>query len=151
MLDELRVWPSFTDFEKEVLCWLRVALSQLHPNSWAFVRAFEIVMKVFFRPCSTNLFFTIFEAVWQPVKGEDGASRYRWVSLRKRRGLKLFYAYFESVKEFNDNFMYVIPVNRAALEKVVCSYETSKIDATKFHFECSYDHFCLKLAHRVLV
>jgi len=32
---------SLTRFECEALKWLNVSPSQLHPNSWAFVRAFE--------------------------------------------------------------------------------------------------------------
>lgn len=36
---------SFLDFEGEILSLMNVAPIQLHPNSWAFLRAFQILCK----------------------------------------------------------------------------------------------------------
>ena len=33
----------FTRFERELLTELNIAAAQLHPNSWAFVRAFQVM------------------------------------------------------------------------------------------------------------
>lgn len=66
MVNELRVRPPFTKFEQQVLRMLRAAPSQLHPNGWAFVRAFEIVMEAFGRSCLENLFFILFNVVRSP-------------------------------------------------------------------------------------
>jgi len=38
----LRLRLPFTFFEKDLLTELNVAPCQLHPNAWAFIRAFEI-------------------------------------------------------------------------------------------------------------
>ncbi|PNX80047.1 hypothetical protein L195_g036042 [Trifolium pratense] len=37
----LNIWLPFTPFEVSMLRTLNVAPSQLHPNSWAFIKAFE--------------------------------------------------------------------------------------------------------------
>lgn len=82
--------------------------------------------------------------VYQVEKGDDGVQRYRWVSLRKRKDFKIFDAYSESVKEFKDDFLYVVLTNKAAMDGVVCYDVASKIDATQFHFVWSYDHFLVE-------
>lgn len=46
--------------------------------------------------------------------------------------------------EFKDDFLYVIPVNNAAMDEVVCYDVAGKIDATQLHFDWSYDHFLIK-------
>jgi len=33
----------FSDFQREVLCWTKLSPSQIHPNSYAFMKAFELV------------------------------------------------------------------------------------------------------------
>lgn len=83
MLDKLLVRPPFTLFQREILRWLRISPSLLHPNSWAFVLVFEIVMQLLNRPCSAELFFTLFEVVHQVEKRENDMTRYRWVSLEE--------------------------------------------------------------------
>jgi hypothetical protein len=43
VMENLNLSFPFTDFEIEMLNALNVAPTQLHPNGWAFVRAFELV------------------------------------------------------------------------------------------------------------
>lgn len=144
MLDKLWVQLPFIDFKKEVFWWLRVAPFQFHPNYWAFVRDFEVVVKLFDRPRSLNLFFMMFEVVRQVEKVNDGVTRYKWVSLRKKMGFEFFDGYSWSFKKFKDDFLYVVPVNRAAMDKVVSYDVVGKIDSAQFHFDWSYDHFRVK-------
>lgn len=96
-------------------------------------------MQLLNRPCSADLFFTLFEAVRQVEKGEDGVTRYRWVSPQKRNDFQLFDTYSELVKKFKGDFFYVVPVNKTALAEVVCYDAAGKIEATQFYFDWSYD------------
>jgi hypothetical protein len=58
--DEFGYRLPFTDFEVAVLDHLHVAPSQLHPNSLAFFRAFEIVTTYFSIVPTLELFFYAF-------------------------------------------------------------------------------------------
>ena len=40
---KMKLRLPFTRFERELLTELDIAPAQLHPNSWAFVRAFQII------------------------------------------------------------------------------------------------------------
>jgi len=52
----------FTRFERELLTELNIAPAQLHPNSWAFVRAFQILCAHLLLPASVDVFLFLFEA-----------------------------------------------------------------------------------------
>jgi hypothetical protein len=43
VVEHLNLWLPFTEFELALLNALNVAPTQLHPNGWAFVKAFELV------------------------------------------------------------------------------------------------------------
>lgn len=92
--------------------------SQLHQNSWVFIRVFEIVTHLLNQLCSSDLFFTIFEMVFQVEK--------------------------ESMKLFEGDFSYVVPTNDATMAEVVSSDVAGKIEAAQFHLDWSYDHFLVK-------
>jgi hypothetical protein len=47
----------FTSFEMDVLKFLNVAPSQIRPNSWAFIRGFEILCKALSLEPSVGVFF----------------------------------------------------------------------------------------------
>jgi len=65
-------------FEKTLLTELNVAPAQLHPNSWAFIRAFHILCTHFGVVPSVNVFLYFFEMkkstkkVWSSVSGVEG-------------------------------------------------------------------------------
>ena len=63
----------FTRFERELLTELNIAPAQLHPNSWAFVRAFQILCAHLVLPASVDVFLFLFE-------GKNPGGR-PWVSL----------------------------------------------------------------------
>lgn len=52
VFSELGVRVPFSSFQIAVLNFLRVAPSQLHPNSWGFIGAFEIFFRVYNLLCT---------------------------------------------------------------------------------------------------
>jgi hypothetical protein len=59
---KLGVRLPFNPFQCEILRVLNVAPSQLHPNSWAFIRSFEILCGALGYPPSAYAFFSFFLA-----------------------------------------------------------------------------------------
>ncbi|RDX86276.1 hypothetical protein CR513_32412, partial [Mucuna pruriens] len=57
---KLGIKLPFTSFERSVLRALNVAPTQLHPNSWGFVRAFELICEDLGRAPSLGVFFWFF-------------------------------------------------------------------------------------------
>jgi hypothetical protein len=43
VVENLNLWLPFTEFELGLLNALNVAPTHIHPNGWAFVKAFELV------------------------------------------------------------------------------------------------------------
>lgn len=62
VFSELGVRLPLDPFEKELLSTINIAPAQLHPNSWAFVRAFHILCTHLGIVPSTNMFFYFFES-----------------------------------------------------------------------------------------
>ncbi|RDY09051.1 hypothetical protein CR513_06654, partial [Mucuna pruriens] len=89
----------FTSFERSILRALNVAPSQLHPNSWAFVRAFELLCEDLGREPSLGVFFWFFRVKKTPKVG--------WMSLSSRPNRKLLKPFLESFKTFKDKFFKV--------------------------------------------
>jgi len=50
----------FSAFQHEVLRWTKLSPSQIHPNSYAFMRAFELVCQHLEDNPSKNVFFALF-------------------------------------------------------------------------------------------
>ena len=61
LFEKLGLRLPFNTFEKELLTVLNVSPSQLHPNSWAFIRAFQILCTHFGITPSSNMFLYFFE------------------------------------------------------------------------------------------
>jgi len=47
----------FSNFQREVLCWTKLSPSQIHPNFYAFTRAFELVCEYLKIPVFKNVIF----------------------------------------------------------------------------------------------
>ncbi|QHO27352.1 uncharacterized protein DS421_7g207320 [Arachis hypogaea] len=96
---ELGVKFPFYAFECDVLTQLNCAPSQLHPNSWVFLRAFECLMEFLSFPCSLSLFFSLFQS--------KGVRRGQWVYLISFSCRSLFLLYKSSFKNFKSLFVKV--------------------------------------------
>src|SRR3954471_7564385 len=90
------------------MAFLNLAPSQLHPNAFAFMRAFEIVCNYLGIGATTTLFGRCFRVQRQTADG-----RYSWVSFRNA-DRKLFGMYTDWVKGFMDRYFLVRPRSPAA-------------------------------------
>jgi len=89
----------FTSFERTLLTELNVAPTQLHPNSWVFVRAFAILCCSLGLTPSVDVFLYFFEA-------KDSGKKL-WVSLNGVAGRVLLTLFQQSYKGFKKNFFKV--------------------------------------------
>jgi len=83
---------ALTGFERELLTEINVAPAQLHPNSWAFMRAFVILCNHFGHPPSVDVFLHFLEAK-SPEKN-------LWVSFSGMAGRVLLTHFHQSYKGF---------------------------------------------------
>jgi len=88
-----------TDFERELLTELDIAAAQLHPNSWAFVRAFQIMCAHLGLPTSVDVFLFLFEA-------KNPGDRL-WVSLNGIAGRSILSIFQQSYKDWKGKFVQV--------------------------------------------
>ncbi|RDY10135.1 hypothetical protein CR513_05389, partial [Mucuna pruriens] len=98
---KLGVKLPFTHFERAILQALNVAPTQLYPNSWAFVRAFELLCEDLGKAPSLGVFFWFFSL--------QKTDKVGWTSLSNRPKRKLFKPFLESYKSFKTWFFKVIP------------------------------------------
>jgi len=100
----------FSRFERELLTKINIAPAQLHPNGWAFVKAFSVLYGFFGCTPSVDVFLHFFE-----VK-KQGKSL--WVSLSNIPGRVLLSLFQQSFKGWKGKFF-----------KVCCSdYDPSALD-----------------------
>ena len=97
----------FSDFQHEVLCWTKLSPSQIHPNSYAFMRAFKLVYEQLKIPVFKNVFFAIFTV----QRGND------WVSFRQTK--KMFEIFTGKVRSFKERFFLVKPKSEVALNTLL--------------------------------
>jgi len=86
-------------FEKELLTKLNVTPAQLHPNSWAFIRAFIILCSQFGISPTVKVFLYFFKA--------KHMSRQLWVSLNGASERCLLTLFQSSYKKFKGKFVKV--------------------------------------------
>jgi len=89
----------FSGFERELLTEINVAPAQLHPNSWAFIRAFEILNGYLGLPPSVDIFLHFFE-----VK-KQGKSL--WVSFSRVAGRIILTVFQNSYEGWKGKFFRV--------------------------------------------
>ncbi|XP_045818723.1 uncharacterized protein LOC123911359 [Trifolium pratense] len=117
---ELRLRLSFSPLMIGVLRRLRVAPSQLHPNSWAFILAFEHLCGYRGVRPTLPLFFRIFKVQRKTTRSEDRAvPRQNWVSLKQQDDVKLFKLFTDSVRNFKERYYIVRPESSAALDNLL--------------------------------
>ena len=89
----------FTGFERALLTEINVAPAQLHPNNWAFVRAFGILCNHFGHTPFVDVFLYFFEAKRTRKK--------LWVSFNGVAGRVLLTLFQQSYKGFKGKFFKV--------------------------------------------
>ena len=98
----------FTRFERELLTELDIAPAQLHPNSWAFVRAFQIMCAHLGLPASVDVFLFLFEA-------KNPGDRL-WISLNGIAGRSILSIFQQSYKDWKGKFVKVCANDQDAKE-----------------------------------
>jgi hypothetical protein len=96
----MRVTIPFTPFEMWVLKFLNVAPSQIRPNSWAFIRGFEILcMALDLEPIVAAFLY---------FYGRKDVNKGTWITISAHPGRKLFPAYASNFKnEWQDSFAWI--------------------------------------------
>ncbi|GAU51761.1 hypothetical protein TSUD_415500 [Trifolium subterraneum] len=115
----------FSDFEVAVFRYLHLTPSQLHPNSLAFIRAFEMTASYLGFMPTIPLFFHAFHLQRSRPKG-DAANKFGWVSLKQ--STKLFEMFLESVRGFKDSYFFIKPLNSVSWQSII--YRGPAKDAT---------------------
>lgn len=98
---KLNVRLPFSDFECDILRTLNVAPSQMHPNSWGFVRAFYLLCKNYDILPTPPLFFYFFQAK------QNHKTKVSWVSLNSFPGRSLLSLFNQSYKHFETRYFRV--------------------------------------------
>lgn len=75
---ELGVLLPFSSFQMAILNFLRVAPSLLHPNSWGFIRAFELFYQTYNLLCTVRTFLHFFSVGTTTNRSEREVGCYRW-------------------------------------------------------------------------
>ncbi|GAU27622.1 hypothetical protein TSUD_270110 [Trifolium subterraneum] len=106
----------FTDLEMAIFNHLEVCPSQLHPNSLAFIRAFEIVAAYLQMAPTVPLFFHIFGIQRSRPRG-NVTDKCGWVSLKQHK--KYFEIFEESLRGFKDKWYVVRPITSAGWKTIL--------------------------------
>jgi hypothetical protein len=100
VIEDFNIWFPFTPFEVSVLRTLNVAPSQLSPNSWGYVKAFQLVcLGLEIETPPVAIFFSFFT-----IKNVSPDSH---VSLSSQPNCKRFELYASNYKNYKDTFLRV--------------------------------------------
>jgi hypothetical protein len=96
VVQTFNLWFPFTSFEVSLLHTLNIAPIQLHPNSWGFVKAYEIICLALGLTPSIGVFFSFYH-----IKSVTAG---RLVSLCALPNRTLFALYANNFKNYQDSF-----------------------------------------------
>ena len=99
LFKKVKLRLPFTRFERELLTELDIAPAQLHPNSWAFVRAFQIMCAHLGLLASVDVFLFLFEA--------KNPGDHLWISLNGITGRSILSIFQQSYKDWKGIFVKV--------------------------------------------
>ncbi|GAU18715.1 hypothetical protein TSUD_80030 [Trifolium subterraneum] len=105
-----------TDLEVAIFNHLKLCSSQLHPNSLAFIRAFEIVAAHLQLAPTINLFFHLFGIQRSRPRG-NVTDKCGWVSLKQHK--KFFDIFEESLRGFKDKWFVVRPITFEGWKSII--------------------------------
>nr|KYP31421.1 hypothetical protein KK1_048277 [Cajanus cajan] len=97
---DLGIRLPFTQFECDFLNYINAAPSQLHPNSWGFLRAFQVLCTVLGIEVSLRVFLSFYQL-------KAGAPPYGVLSLNGGKDRGLFTLYSQSYKNYKQEFFRV--------------------------------------------
>nr|KYP35311.1 hypothetical protein KK1_043660 [Cajanus cajan] len=106
---DLGVCLPFTQFECDFLNFVNSAPCQLHPNSWGFLRAFQVLCSTLGIEVSLPIFLHFYQL-------KLGVPLYGWASLSGSKAGGLFSLYSQSYKNFKQEFFRVRLVDVNPLE-----------------------------------
>nr|KYP49459.1 hypothetical protein KK1_028806 [Cajanus cajan] len=106
---DLGVCLPFTQFECDFLNFINSAPCQLHPNSWGFFRAFQVLCSTLGIEVSLSVFLHFYQL-------KMGVPPYGLMSLNGRKAGGLFSLYSQSYKNFKQEFFRVALVGVDLLE-----------------------------------
>jgi hypothetical protein len=86
----------------EVLNYLQVAPTHLHPNGWGFIQTFETFCWAQEWHYSSSLFCVLFQPYRKDKKKE-------WISLHQNDNPSLFTCYVESFKDWKHSYVKITP------------------------------------------
>ncbi|KAK2368548.1 hypothetical protein QL285_081735 [Trifolium repens] len=99
VVEHLNLWLPFTEFELALLNALNVAPTQLHPNGWAFVKAFELVCLGLDLEPRLGVFFHFYHI--------KSLSPGKQVSISSQPNRGLFSLHASNFKNYKDTFFRV--------------------------------------------
>ncbi|GAU51227.1 hypothetical protein TSUD_136240 [Trifolium subterraneum] len=105
-----------TDLEVAIFNHLELCPSQLHPNSLAFIRAFEIVAAHLQLAPTITLFFHLFGIQRSRPRG-NVTDKCGWVSLKQHK--KFFEIFEESLRGFKDKWFVVRPITSEGWKSII--------------------------------
>ncbi|GAU47352.1 hypothetical protein TSUD_190180 [Trifolium subterraneum] len=106
----------FSDLEVAIFNHLELCPSQIHPNSLAFIRAFEIVAAYLQLAPTVPLFFHIFGIQRSRPRG-NVIDKCGWVSLKQHK--KYFEIFEESLRGFKDKWFVVRPITSVGWKTII--------------------------------
>jgi len=130
---DLKVTLPFDEFTMDVLRFLNLAPTQLHPNSWACMQAFRMVCQLFNLTPRAEVFLFYYNT--------NSVTPVSWVSLTSRPGSVRFAAFSISYKNFKERYfkIFVVPDGREYFYNV---------DVTKFLFHWTQNLTVLNASSR---
>jgi hypothetical protein len=96
VVQTFNIWFPFTTFEVSLFHTLNIAPIQLHPNSWGFAKAYQIICLALDLVPSIGVFFSFYHV--------KSFSADRLVSLCALRNRTLFALYASNFKSYQDSF-----------------------------------------------
>ncbi|GAU39169.1 hypothetical protein TSUD_147910 [Trifolium subterraneum] len=97
VLQTLNLWLTFNSFECQILRVMNVTPCQLHPNSWAFLKAFQIACEWLDVVPTAGIFFCFFHV--------KNVSPHSLVSISSQPNKERFSLYASKFKNYRDTFV----------------------------------------------
>ncbi|GAU16312.1 hypothetical protein TSUD_299440 [Trifolium subterraneum] len=97
VLQTLHLWLPFNSFECQILRAINVAPCQLHPNSWAFLKAFQIACEGHSLVPTVGVFFCFFHV--------KNVSPHSLISISSQPNKGRFSLYASNFKNYRDTFV----------------------------------------------